>query len=258
MNIILLFKHELPTSINDAEKAAIEVCLSDRRATHIINVIKPSMGDTLKIGIEAGKLGTACVANINAESNSVTLSVNLVQLNQPPPAASPIKLIVALPRPKAARRIIRLASECGIKEIHFIHSYRVEKSYWQSPLLKSESIQQQLTLGLEQSVDTQYANVFLHNRFKPFVEDKLPNLIKDSSACVLHPYSSEHFNTLKFAQAEQSVYLVIGPEGGFIPYEIDKLIAAGCRAVTLGDRILRTETIIPLVIGSLNHMLSAP
>jgi len=39
-----------------------------------------------------------------------------------------------------------------------------------------------------------------------------------------------------------SVSLVIGPEGGLDPLEIERLIAAGCRGVRLGPRILRTET----------------
>jgi RsmE family RNA methyltransferase len=45
--------------------------------------------------------------------------------------------------------------------------------------------------------------------------------------------------------------VVVGPEGGFIPYEVDLLTKNGCQAVSLGNRILRTETSISYILGRL-------
>jgi len=45
--------------------------------------------------------------------------------------------------------------------------------------------------------------------------------------------------------------LTIGPEGGFIPYEIEKLNAAGCKTVNIGERILRVETAVPVLLSKL-------
>ena len=49
------------------------------------------------------------------------------------------------------------------------------------------------------------------------------------------------------------VTLAVGPEGGFIDYEIGKLCEAGFQPVTLGSRILRVETAIPVILGRLFH-----
>jgi len=47
------------------------------------------------------------------------------------------------------------------------------------------------------------------------------------------------------------VTLVIGPEGGFIPAEVDLLSRSGCRPVNLGERILRVETAVAALTGRL-------
>jgi RsmE family RNA methyltransferase len=45
--------------------------------------------------------------------------------------------------------------------------------------------------------------------------------------------------------------LIIGPEGGFIPYEIEKLREQDVKAVTIGERILRVEAAVPALISRL-------
>jgi RsmE family RNA methyltransferase len=45
--------------------------------------------------------------------------------------------------------------------------------------------------------------------------------------------------------------LILGPEGGFIPFELEKFRAAGCRIVSLGERILRVETAVVALLAKL-------
>ena len=105
-----------------------------------------------------------------------------------------------------------------------------------------------MALGLEQAGDTVAPQIELHKRFKPFVEDILPTLIsREKPAFVAHPYVEQK---MPFA-INHACTVVIGPEGGFIPYEIDLLVKNGCQAVSLGNRIIRTATVIPYVLGRL-------
>lgn len=57
-------------------------------------------------------------------------------------------------------------------------------------------------------------------------------------------YEGDAPHTIRDAlqSAPRSVALFIGPEGGYEPEEVDEAVAAGAVAVTLGRRILRTET----------------
>jgi len=52
-------------------------------------------------------------------------------------------------------------------------------------------------------------------------------------------------------QATPDLALLIGPEGGFIPYEVELLEKNGCQSFSLGNRILRTETAISYILGRL-------
>jgi RsmE family RNA methyltransferase len=121
----------------------------------------------------------------------------------------------------------------------------VEKSFWQSPWLQPKKIEENLTLGLEQAKDTIMPNVYLKKLFKPFIEDELPTIAENSQKWVAHPGSElscpRHFT-------EQST-LIIGPEGGFVPYEINRLQEQGFKVINMGPRILRVETAVTTLLG---------
>jgi len=137
----------------------------------------------------------------------------------------------------------------GVADIHLINSYRVEKSYWQSPLLAPDALRACLVQGLAQARDTLLPRVTCHRRFRPFVEDSLPPMVAGRRALLAHPGAYPPCP----AGVDAEMLVVIGPEGGFIPYEVEKLQAAGCEVVSLGPRILRVETAVPALLGRLYH-----
>ncbi|WP_227842438.1 16S rRNA (uracil(1498)-N(3))-methyltransferase [Vreelandella zhuhanensis] len=71
---------------------------------------------------------------------------------------------------------------------------------------------------------------------------------RDESLClVLHPATQ---GALEQAVSPEKVALLIGPEGGLSSQEVEAALAAGFSSLTLGPRILRTET-APVVALSL-------
>ncbi len=233
MNIILLME-------NDIQEGKVEI--TGRKLEHILSFIKPSAGDTLKTGILNGLMGEGIVTDISDRKLVLTLN-----MQYPPPDPIHVKLILAMPRPKVLNRVLQHAASMGIKDIYIIKTWRVEKSYWESPVLEEESIHNQLITGLEQGKDTILPSVKIRKRFKPFAEDELPAIIDGSLALAAHPEA----DTLCPRSAETPVTLAIGPEGGFIPYEIDMLKAGGFIPVSLGERVLRVETALPFILGRL-------
>lgn len=217
-----------------------------RRLLHIQEHLALQVGDSIKVGLRDGFKGTATVQAIHQAGSQLTgLQLADVQLTVAPPAKLPLCLIVALPRPKVLRRLVMDAVTLGVEQLVFIHSYRVEKSYWQTPFLNQ--MDHYIELGLEQAGDTVWPQIAQYKRFRPFVEDVLPQLIAGRQAFVAHPYAEQSMP----AALNQPVVLVIGPEGGFIPFEISLLAENGCPARSIGQRILRTETAVSSIIGRL-------
>jgi RsmE family RNA methyltransferase len=101
--------------------------------------------------------------------------------------------------------------------------------------------------GLEQSRDTVLPEVHCHRRFKPFVEDEFSGMIAGCRGLLAHPGDYPACPR----EAGGPTLLVIGPEGGFIPYEVEKLADAGCEIVSLGPRILRVENAVTASLGRL-------
>ena len=234
MNLILLDHEDF---LQDASNL---VRIKGRRLEHARKVFKASKGDELTVGLLNGNMGRGIVSSITKEAMEMK-----VTLDAPPPPPLPVTLVLALPRPKMMNRILQAVSSMGVKRIYIINSWRVEKSFWESPKLKDEAIREQLILGLEQGKDTMLPEVHMRRLFKPFVREELPEIIKDTAALVAHPLADEPFPQ----QAKGPVTLAVGPEGGFISREIETFEEIGFKRVTLGERILRVETAVPALLS---------
>ena len=169
-------------------------------------------------------------------------------LNTPPPAPLPLTLILALPRPRMLQRSLQTIATMGVEKLYLIQTSRVEKSFWQTPLLSTENVHEQLILGLEQGKATHLPEVHLFQRFRPFVEDHLATLCTGKKKFIAHP--SSHYDFPQ-KQNQDSTVLAVGPEGGFIDKEVGAFLGEGFTPIQLGQRILRVETAIPVLLAKL-------
>jgi RsmE family RNA methyltransferase len=234
MNLLLLFPEDF--------LAPDRVRISGRRCRHLVEVLHGEPGRPIRVGLLDGLLGTARI--IARFAGGIDLAVQLD--TQPPPPVA-ITLLLALPRPKALRRVLQGVTACGVKRIILFNTARVEKSYWQSPFLAEAALRDQLLLGLEQGCDSRLPEVLLRRRFRPFVEDELPFLTSGSLCMVAHPGGARPCP----CAVTGPVSLAVGPEGGFVPFEIDLLGAHGFQPIHLGNRPLRVETAVPALLGRL-------
>jgi len=235
MNIILVKENDF---ITDSK-----ILLKGRRAEHVVDVLKPEKGQSLRIGIINGKTGRGKVVSVGND----IVKIEVEDFPDDPPQPITATLIIAMQRPKTLRKIIQSATAFGVKIFYIIESWKVEKSYWSSPLLRPENLKEQAILGLEQAGDTVLPSFKLKRKFKPFVEDELPALLEGAKGFAAHPYTENPCP--KGITGE--VVVAIGPEGGFTDYEIDKMEECGMKTVSLGERTLRSEFAVTAILAKL-------
>lgn len=243
MNLILLAASDLDGDVYR---------LRDRRASHIVQVHRAQAGDVLRVGLRNGRVGEARIVELSPQE--VVLQASFDTL---PPPRSPVDLILAVPRPKALKRILQHATAMGVGRVVLVSSARVEKSYFQSPVLLPESIDSALVEGMEQARDTVAPEVLIRPRFRALVEDEVPLLWPDADLLLAHP-DGPRLWTLETGAPQRRV-VAIGPEGGWVPFELERFAEAGFRRVSLGERPLRVENAMSALVGAVEtwHALGA-
>ena len=234
MNQILITQNEL-----DMESAVV---LSDRRAEHLLRVLQVRVGDRVRVGLLDGGRGIAKVQAV--DSDSVTLHCNI---NQSALSPTGITLLMALPRPKVLRRLFASLASWGVEKVIFTNAAKVERVYFDTHWLQPAHYIPLLYEGLEQSGETRLPEVQVVRRLKPLIEDTLS--LWQGDKVLLHPHAD---SALGMDGAPQSpVLAAIGPEGGWIDYEIEMFRAHGFTCMTLVERVLRSDVAVHAMLGIL-------
>lgn len=235
MNLILFDEtHKIDTN---------KISLDARQREHVRKVLKSQTGDKLRVGEKNTLLGEGVITKLSDECIELE-----IELKEKPVAASNVSLIIALPRPKSLPRVIQTATSLGVKKMIFTHAYKVAKDFWSSDYLSEQTVNKACVLGLEQCRDTIMPEVVFERRFKPFVEDRLPSLIEGQHAFLAHPYSERDCPVA----INEPVTVAIGPEGGWIDYEVDLFEKTGFQKVKLSERILKLETAVTALVSRIS------
>ncbi|MGE3172814.1 MAG: 16S rRNA (uracil(1498)-N(3))-methyltransferase [Planctomycetota bacterium] len=223
--------------------------LTGRRAVHLRQVLRVEVGRSLQAGILDGPIGTAEVVALDGDAVQVR-----VDCRTPPPPARDV-LLLAVPRPKVLLRVLEYAAALGFAELVLFRSWRVDKSWLDSSALRPDVVDLHLRLGLEQARRTARPRLQLFRRFRPFVEDVLPHLPLPAHRFCAHPTAAVPTHAL--APGRGAPFAVaLGPEGGFLPYEVARLADAGFLPVRLSGHPLRTEAALCALHAQLDLLRS--
>jgi 16S rRNA U1498 N3-methylase RsmE len=111
-------------------------------------------------------------------------------------------------------------------------------------LLKADRIAAALEAGLERAGDTLLPEVHLHRRFRPFVEDILPTLAQNRPCWI-----ADRNATRALRDEARAGLVLLGPEGGFIPFEIELAESVGALCRHLGERTLSVDTAVAAALA---------
>jgi 16S rRNA (uracil1498-N3)-methyltransferase len=242
MNLIILTDSD--------RRADNSFCLTDHRADHIRTILKAGVGDTIEVGLLNGPQGRARIVSV--DSTQVVLQCDTwhdLALVEPQ-----IDLICALPRPQTLKKVLITSAMMGVRSLHLIRANRVEKSYFQSPLIQPEQQLPYLVEGLAQGKLTRLPLVRVHERFRQFFEDDLPQLSVDTSVKpprLLCDSETDDRLDQVFDPAMKEVIVAVGPEGGWVPFELELMHELGFHSFTLGRWTLRVEHAVTAALAQI-------
>ena len=239
MNLLLLEDVDFDRTAGSGARAVV----TGERLKHVRKVLRAEIGETLEVGRLGGGIGRGRIVELNRER----VVLELGPLDGRPSAPLPVTLVLALPRPKFVGRILQSAAAMGVKRILLAHTARVEKSYWQSSVMRPESLRRHLMLGLAQARDTVLPEIELL-RGPRDLSDALPGLVEDHErVLVADAAGSEPCPP----GVDGPTALLVGPEGGFLDEELASYGNAGATVVSLGPRALRVEHAVVALLSRL-------
>ncbi len=259
MNLILIHPKELDTTGRAR--------FADNRAEHIRNVLRAERGKTLRIGLLNGPFGIGTVEAVSPEE--VILACEFETETPPRPT---IDLLLAMPRPKVLKRLWAQFAALGIGRIFITNAEKVERFYFDTHILEPDFYNARLIEGLQQARDTRLPEVTIVKNLKPFLENEtFPTLGTDCvGACSSFPKGGKRlvadpsgtrslFQTLeasteKVPSLGKNVRVAVGPEGGWMPHELEMFKSHGFEVFGMGPRILRTDTACVALLGMISEI----
>ena len=206
---------------------------------HIRNVLRMKPGEDVRVNDGRGKTYLCCVSSY--EEQTAVLDI-LKELDSDTELPSRIILFQGLPKGDKMEWIVQKAVELGAYSIVPFAAKRSVVKLDEKKAAKKQARWQLIAKGAaEQSGRGIIPEVSTVRTFAEALG------MAGELDVVLIPYELEEgmketVRILEEIAPGQSVGIFIGPEGGFEEEEIERAKAAGAHAVTLGKRILRTET----------------
>jgi 16S rRNA (uracil1498-N3)-methyltransferase len=206
-------------------------------AKHLKTILRAQPGDKISVVTES-KEYIAEIKEINTENIVCTLVEEIFSNNE---TKINITLCQGIPKKTKMETIIQQNVELGVKSfIPLITERTVVKL--------NEKDREQKKLDRWQKIAKESAKQSKRNII-PTVEpiitvSELIEKLKHIDAEIIVPYELEDVKILKdvLKEPKHNYYIVIGPEGGFDIKEIEMFQEIGAHIVTLGKRIIRTET----------------
>ncbi len=230
---LLLFEEE-----NLVEPSIAQVTGS--RADHLRSVLKVTLGQQLRVGLINGGVGCGEVVEISEEH----VLVNICKLEDCSDTSRRTELLLAMPRPQILKRVLETTATMGVKKLTLVGSQRVEKSYFQSPLLQEANYHQYLLKGLEQGMVTALPTVEVCRHLSEV------SLKEEALRLVADPSSSEMINQIT-PISQMHFQLAIGPEGGWVKSELEYFQNNGFIPFSLSKNILRVDTALSVALGQI-------
>ena len=205
---------------------------------HIANVLRMKPGEELLISVK-GDWDYLCKI-VDIETDRVNLKV-LESMEQRELPVN-ITLLQGIPKSDKLEMIIQKAVELGVSEIIPVKTKRVVVKIDE----KKVDTKVNRWNAIAESAAKQSKRSIIPKVYEPMSIDNALEIVKDFGVKLI-PYENadgidKTRKILDNMDKTKNIAVFIGPEGGFEESEVERIKNSGFEVITLGKRILRTET----------------
>jgi 16S rRNA (uracil1498-N3)-methyltransferase len=233
-----------------AQESSEHLLIEGAEARHISTVLRLRLGGTAELLDGAGRVLVGQIERISADS----VLFRILSRRREPESRSPLTLAAALLKGKKMDLLVQKAAELGV------HSFiPLITRYCEPQGRDKQMIDRWQRIMLEACKQCGRPWLMRISTPLPLHELEIPQ-----DSLKIMPWEKEtvrSFSDINI-KAGQSALLLIGPEGGFHPEEVDFAKQCGFNTVSLGPRILRAETAVltaaVLVQHGLGNLAPAP
>ena len=215
-----------------AQRSGQSFTLEDAQFTHLVKVLRFTDGQTLTVFNGQGLEFTATLAEVGKKSAQVEL---LQQTRDELPSFLSLHLGQVISKGDRMDFTVQKATELGVHEITPLISERCDVRLKGERLDKKIEHWQKIAIAACQQSGRVHVPI-IHP--VEHLEDWL-QARSEEVRLLLHPHQQQ---PLSDYATPRSVALLVGPEGGFSDFEVQQAVAQNFSGLTLGPRILRTET----------------
>lgn len=237
---------QIPRLFIDMPLSSGETVLLPRDKAHYIsNVLRMRAGDSIKVFNNLGYEYESSIIDITKKTAQIKLSKSIQIENESP---LKITLCLAIARGQHMDFSIQKAVELGVSNIVPVISE------FSNVKLEDSRVQNKLThwQNIIISASEQCGRNTLTRLQKPLDFSKWLELDTSMKRLILHPASQQSLSGIDMQDNELS--LIIGPEGGFSEHEVKLSEEKGCISISMGPRILRTETAVVAAVSNAQQL----
>jgi len=210
--------------------------LTEEDARHALKVLRLQTGDQVELFLR----GRRCLAEITSVKDQDVALKTVSPLPSTEPALS-VTLFQGLPKGDKMEWIVQKATELGVSRIVPVAFSRCVVRFEKKDAKKKQERWQKIA----REAGKQSGRCVIPEVALPVSFSALPALFSACGSVVVPWEECVKGGPLSFVRRHSSLSslgIVIGPEGGISPEEMARLSELGCEPITLGKRILRTET----------------
>jgi RNA methyltransferase, RsmE family len=234
----------LREDLADVEVGA-RLTLTGPEAKHAATVNRTRPGESVLIGNGRGLVASGEV--LVATSTELTIDVEAVE--RVPRAEPAITLVQALAKGDRDELAVQAATELGVDAVIPWSASRSVSRWEGAKVAKGRD----RWAAIVREASKQSIRAWTPEVGELATTKQVAALAATHRVLVLEPGATSALTAVR--PDGRPLVLVVGPEGGIAPQELDAFLAAGAEVVRLGDTVLRTSTAGPAALAVLNAAL---